>query len=86
MNPHDMEREGLMRNQPVDVCGFFSGEERVGRDFRVIPYDIPRACLASYFSEANVLVPLRSYAKGSQTPTSKFVEVSLRVPGDQRNL
>ena len=31
----------------------------------------------AYFPEANVLVPLDSVAKGSITPTSKWVEVSI---------
>jgi hypothetical protein len=33
---------------------------------------------AAYFPEANVLVPVGSFAEGSQTPTSKSVEVSVR--------
>jgi molybdopterin-dependent oxidoreductase alpha subunit len=80
MNPLDMEKHGLMRNQSVDLCSYFAGQKRFGRDFRVIPFSIPQGCLAAYFPEANVLVPLDSYAAGSQTPTSKFIEVSFSSP------
>jgi hypothetical protein len=44
----------------------------------VAPYRIPRGCVATYFPEANLLVPLDSVAAGSNTPTSKFVVVSVR--------
>ena len=33
--------------------------------------------LGKDFPEANVLIPLESVAKGSNTPTSKWVEVSV---------
>ena len=38
---------------------------------------IPRRCLAAYFPEANVLVPLGSVAEWSNTPTSKSIHVTL---------
>jgi len=42
----------------------------------VVPYEIPRRCVATYFPEANVLVPIGSVALRSNTPTSKAVIVS----------
>ncbi|MFW7378644.1 MAG: FdhF/YdeP family oxidoreductase [Oligoflexus sp.] len=81
MNPEDMQREGFLRHQAIDICSYFAEKTRIGRNFRVIPFDIPKGCLASYFPEANVLVPLESFAKDSQTPTSKFIEVSLLGAG-----
>ena len=45
--------------------------------FLLVPYEIPRLCVATYFPEANVLVPIGSVALGSNTPTSKAVIVSL---------
>lgn len=77
MNPKDMSSRGFMKNQTIHIRSHFRGETRLGKDFKVIPYDIPKGCLASYFPEANVLVPLDSFAPDSQTPTSKFIEVSL---------
>jgi hypothetical protein len=43
----------------------------------VAPYRIPRGCVATYFPEANVLVPIGSVAARSNTPTSKYVIVTL---------
>ena len=37
----------------------------------------PRRCAATYFSEANVLVSLRSVAEKSRTPTSKSVIITV---------
>ena len=45
--------------------------------FRVVAYPTARGCAATYFPEANVLVPLDSTAVGSHTPTSKQIIVRL---------
>jgi hypothetical protein len=49
----------------------------VARKFVVLPYDVPRGCLAAYYPETNVLVPLDSVADGSNQPTSKSIVVTL---------
>ncbi|RZL13521.1 MAG: hypothetical protein EOO62_07900, partial [Hymenobacter sp.] len=45
--------------------------------FLVIPYDIPKGNVSAYFPEANPLVPISSVAKVSNTPTSKYVVVTV---------
>ena len=40
-------------------------------------YPTARGCAATYFPEANVLVPLASVAQESATPTSKSLVVRL---------
>ncbi|HEV2042539.1 MAG TPA: hypothetical protein VGT81_21260, partial [Casimicrobiaceae bacterium] len=45
-------------------------------------YTIPRGCTATYFPEANVLVPINSVADRSNTPTSKFVIISVAPSPD----
>jgi hypothetical protein len=40
-------------------------------------YDIPRRCLAGYYPECNVLIPLWHYAKGSKVPAAESVPVRL---------
>jgi hypothetical protein len=42
-----------------------------------VPFNIPKQCTATYFPETNVLVPIDSYAEKSQTPTSKFVIITV---------
>ena len=81
LNPEDVREQGLSAGQVVDLFGHFEGETRVARRFIVVPYKIPRRCAATYFPEANVLVPVRAVADKSNTPASKSVVISLR-PSD----
>jgi molybdopterin-dependent oxidoreductase alpha subunit len=77
MNPADVEELGLMAREVVDLTSHFQGETRVARQFIVVPYDIPRRCAATYFPEANVLVSVNSVAERSNTPTSKYVIITV---------
>jgi anaerobic selenocysteine-containing dehydrogenase len=79
MNQEDIAQAGLKSGQVVDLIGQYKGQVRTARKFIVVPYDIPRRCIATYFPEANVLVPVDAYAKGSKTPASKWVAVRIRV-------
>lgn len=78
MHAEDMREAGVQQGQFVDLTSHFGdGEQRVARQFMVAPYDIPRGCTATYFPEANVLVPIDSVAERSNTPTSKFVVITV---------
>jgi anaerobic selenocysteine-containing dehydrogenase len=77
MNPDDVRNLGLQQGQFVDLTSHFQGEKRVARHFMVAPFSIPRGCTATYFPEANVLVPINSTADRSNTPTSKSVVISI---------
>ncbi len=77
MNPQDMKEAGVTARQFVDLTSHFEDGERRAEKFAVIPYDIPSRCLATYFPEANVLVPIGSIAEKSECPTSKSTIVSL---------
>ena len=76
-NPIDMKELGLKKLDDVHLKSHFYGEVREALNFKMIPYDIAQGCIATYFPEANVLVPLKSVANKSQTPVSKFVEVEI---------
>lgn len=78
LNPDDIEALGLKAEQHVDLVSHFEGEERTAHRFVVVPYDIPRGCAATYFPEANVLVPVGHVAEKSNTPASKSVVISIR--------
>jgi molybdopterin-dependent oxidoreductase alpha subunit len=75
MNAADIRELGLAAGQVVDLTSYFQGRSRVARQFVVVPYDIPRRCAAGYFPETNVLVPIESVARMSNTPTSKYVVI-----------
>lgn len=78
MHHEDMAKLRIVAAQPVDLTSHFRGEQRVARMFLAIPYDIPRGCAAAYFPETNALVPLDSTARGSNTPTSKSVVITVK--------
>jgi len=78
LNRDDIAAAGLRERQVVHLVSHFEGEERTAKDFTIVPYDIPRRCAATYFPEANVLVPLRNVAEKSNTPVSKSVVISIR--------
>jgi molybdopterin-dependent oxidoreductase alpha subunit len=78
MNEDDMKQEGLMQGQLVDLASHFQGRERRAGQFMIAPYPIPRGCVATYFPEANVLVPIDSVADQSNCPTSKSVSITIR--------
>jgi anaerobic selenocysteine-containing dehydrogenase len=82
MNQDDMAEAGVVQGQLVDLTSHFEGEERTAPCFMVAPYSIPRGCTATYFPESNVLVPIGSVAEVSNTPTSKFVVISIRPTAD----
>ncbi len=79
MNPQDMDRLGLKPSDCIDLTSHFNDRTIKSVAWKVVPYDIPKGNLAAYFPEANVLIPLESVAKGSNTPTSKWVEVSVTL-------
>jgi anaerobic selenocysteine-containing dehydrogenase len=77
MNPQDIAEAGLKRGQLVDLTSHYEEEMRTARGFQVVPYEIPRGCTATYFPEGNTLVSINSVAERSNTPTSKFVVISI---------
>ena len=79
MNREDMASRDLCEGDRVDIVSHFRGTRRRAPSFVCVPYDIPRGCVATYFPEANVLVPLESFAARSQTPTSKSVVVTIHA-------
>ena len=78
MNPQDIANAGLKDGDVVDLLNSFDGVERVAHKFIVVAYDIPSRCMATYFPETNVLVPIGSTADKSGTPVSKGVVVRIR--------
>ncbi len=78
MNEKDILRAGLKTGDVVDLYNYSDGAERVAHKFSIVKYDIPEKCIATYFPEANVLVPIKSVADVSNQPASKSVVVKVR--------
>ena len=72
----------LKKFQLVDLTSHFQGEKRISHKWFVIPYDIPKNNIATYFPESNSLIPLDSVADRSNTPTSKSVIITISKSSD----
>ena len=83
MNGDDMEDVGISQGSMVDIYSHFDGTTRESKLWRVVQYDIPQGNVATYFPEANSLIPLGSVAEGSNTPTSKSICVRVVPSGSK---
>ncbi|NJX14221.1 FdhF/YdeP family oxidoreductase [Tamlana crocina] len=79
MNPEDMRERGLKNEQIVNLKSVFNGVTRKVNRYKVVQYNIPKNCCATYFPEANPLVPLDSFAHTAKTPASKSIVVTVEV-------
>ena len=85
MNPADMAAADLEQGDTVTLqTEAGDGVERILNELQVVAYDIPRGCLAGYYPECNVLIPLWHYAEGSKVPAAKSVPVRImkESPGE----
>jgi formate dehydrogenase major subunit len=76
MNQLDIAELNLAAGSQVTLYNSAYPEMELA-DLTLVSYAIPRRCLASYFPEANVLIPFDSLGARSQTPTSKSIVVRL---------
>ena len=80
LNAADMREHGWKAGDLLDITSHYHNngklELRRAARFVAVPYEIPRRCAATYFPEANVLVPIDSVALRSNTPTSKAIVVT----------
>jgi molybdopterin-dependent oxidoreductase alpha subunit len=78
MHPSDIATANLDDDARVDITSHHEGTTRTMQGFRVVPYNIPLGCVATYYPETNPLIPVKHVADGSNTPAYKSVVVSLR--------
>lgn len=77
MNREDMKLRNLKEHDVVNLKSEFKGVIRKANKFKVVGFDIPKNCCATYFPETNVLVPLDSFAHTAKTPASKSVIITI---------
>ncbi len=77
MNKSDMAKHGFENKQLVNLVQQSNEQTRRAEKFMVVEYAIPKQCVATYFPEANVLVPLDHVARESKTPASKYVTITI---------
>ncbi len=81
MNAHDLAERDLKDGDLVDLTNDHGGKVRRASRFVAVQYPIPPGCAATYFPEANVLVPISSVADKSNTPASKSVAIQVEKHG-----
>ena len=79
MNREDMKLRRLEEHQIVNLKSEYKGVIRKANNFKIVGYDIPKNCCATYFPETNVLVPLDSFAHTAKTPASKSVIITVEI-------
>ncbi|WP_372002260.1 FdhF/YdeP family oxidoreductase [Tistrella mobilis] len=78
MNREDIERMGLVSGARVVLTTVAEdGIPRRKAGLTVLAYDVPKGCLAAYYPECNVLVPLSHHERDSLTPAAKSVPVRI---------
>ena len=78
MHRDDINRLGLQEGEEVRVqTSSKDGIKRELGGLRVTPYDIPVGCVGAYYPEANVLLPIWHYAKGSKVPAAKSIPITV---------
>ena len=84
INQKEMDRLGLQDGERVDIVTHSTdGVERAVRNFQVVPYDFPDGSCATYYPEANPLVPLYAHDPQSYTPAYKGVPVRIMKSAPQ---
>ena len=76
MHRDDIARLGLVEGQDVGLASAAGdGVTREVHGLRVVPYDIPRGSIGSYYPECNPVIPLWHHDDESKVPAVKSVPV-----------
>ncbi|MDO3695496.1 FdhF/YdeP family oxidoreductase [Wenyingzhuangia sp. chi5] len=78
VNPKDAQKLGLQKGDKVSLYNNYNDIKRQVDNFSVVPYNIPKGCVATYYPESNPLVPIELTARLSHTPSSKSVKVKIK--------
>jgi len=80
MNRADIERLQLNAGDLVRLTtAADDGVDRKLDGLQVMEYEIPEKCIAGYYPECNVLIPIWHYAKKSKVPAAKSVPVRISL-------
>jgi molybdopterin-dependent oxidoreductase alpha subunit len=86
MNESDLAARGLSHGDAVELETHLtenaSGTAYVLRGLTAVAFDIPAGCVAAYYPETNVLIPLSHHDSRSGTPSYKSVPVQVRATSE----
>ncbi|HEY1610206.1 MAG TPA: FdhF/YdeP family oxidoreductase [Paraburkholderia sp.] len=78
MNRADIEKRNLHEGDKVTLQTIADdGIDRRLQGLEIKAYEIPEGCIAGYYPECNVLLPLWHYAKESKVPGAKSIPVRI---------
>ena len=75
LNKTDMQALGIEEGAAVDLVSEYDKVKRTAYNFLACAYPIPEKCAATYFPEANVLIPVSEHDPASKTPASKSIVI-----------
>ena len=75
LNKTDMQALGIEEGAAVDLVSEYDKVKRIAYNFLACAYPIPAKCAATYFPEANVLIPIAEHDPASKTPASKSIVI-----------
>lgn len=79
MNSEDIKKNKLKKGDVISLYNNYDNIKRQVDGFTVVPYSIPKGCVATYYPESNPLVPINLTAHLSHTPSSKSIKVRIRL-------
>lgn len=77
MSHEDVAKNNLKKGDKVTLYNNYDNIKREVKGFAVVPYSIPKGCVATYYPESNPLVPINLTAHLSHTPSSKSIKVTI---------
>lgn len=77
MNRTDILIAGLKPHDIVSLATYYD-KERTVDNFKIVEYDIKERCVATYFPEANPIIPYTETARKSNTPASKSIKIKIK--------
>lgn len=77
MNRADILKAGLKPHDIVSLATYYD-KERTVDNFKIVEYDIKEKCAATYFPEANPIIPYTETARKSNTPASKSIKIKIK--------
>jgi molybdopterin-dependent oxidoreductase alpha subunit len=79
MHPDQISAKGWQIGQRVDVTAIYDNQTRCLNQLKLMPFDLPMGCVATYYPEANDLVPLQHHAPRANTPAYKSIPVRIQA-------
>ena len=77
MNEIDIKKHDLDTARLVTLYNFYGDKRREVSGLKIVTYDIPMGCIATYLPECNVLIPLELKARKSNTPSVSYTHLTL---------